>query len=303
MHIPDVASRLFAALDRSGLLVALFDPADRLVHANPAYGDAFLRGLQPPVAFADILRHGFRHGFGVRVDCGDIEAFLADILPRRHAIEARTIVTDLVDGRWVLFTQTRVDGWSLDVGTDISQLKQHEHRIAQAHAHAVQAALTDPLTGVSNRRHIMELAAAAFAESQREHLPMCLVVVDLDHFKRINDTHGHPVGDQVLVHFCAQCREHLRPVDALGRLGGEEFLLILRDVTTAVAVSVLDRLREQVSEAGPVHCTFSGGIAQPFPGETLDQLLRRADVALYAAKAGGRDRCVVSVAEPTIVLP
>jgi len=303
MLIPDVATRLFAALDRSTLLVGLFDPMDRLVHANAAYADAFLRGLPFPVSFADLLRHGFRHGFGVRIDCNDVEAFLADILPRRQAMDARSIVTDLVDGRWVLFTQTRLDGWSLDVGTDISQIKQHEHRITQAHAHAVQAALTDPLTGVSNRRHILELAAAAFGESQREQQPMCVVLVDLDHFKQINDNHGHHVGDQVLVQFCAECRVHLRPIDALGRMGGEEFLLVLRGVTTAVAASVMERLRDLLRHAGPVPCTFSGGIAQPLPGETLDGLLRRADASLYAAKAAGRDRCVVNVAPPALLLP
>jgi diguanylate cyclase (GGDEF)-like protein len=304
MPLPVVASRLFAALDRSSLLVGLYDPADTLVHANAAFADAFLRGLAPPVAFEDILRHGFHNGFGVRIDCGDIEQFLADVLPRRRAMSpARTLVTDLVDDRWVLFTQTRLDDWSLDIGTDISQLKQHEHRMAAAHASAVQASLTDPLTGVSNRRHILELAAAAFSDAQREHVPMCVVVLDLDHFKRINDTRGHHVGDQVLVQFCAQCRIHLRPIDAVGRLGGEEFLLVLRDANSAVAASVTDRLRELVREAGPVPFTFSGGIAQPIPGETLDELLRRADAALYEAKAAGRDRAVVSIAQPTIVLP
>jgi diguanylate cyclase (GGDEF)-like protein len=303
MHIPDVASRLLSVLEPSALLVGLFDPTDSLAHANAAYADAFLRGLAPPVSFADILRHGFRHGFGVRVDCGDVEQFLADVLPRRHAAPSRTLVSDLVDGRWVLFTQTRVDDWSLDIGTDISHLKQHEHRIALAHASAVHAALTDPLTSVSNRRHILELAATALADSQRERVPMCVVLVDLDHFKRINDTHGHHTGDQVLIEFCAQCRVHLRPIDSLGRMGGEEFLLVLRDVTAPVAASVMERLREFARGAGPVPCTFSGGIAQPCAGETLDALLRRADAALYAAKAAGRDCFVVSAEPSAIIVP
>jgi diguanylate cyclase (GGDEF)-like protein len=291
------ASRLCAALDTSTLLVVLFDPDDRLVHANRAYAEAFLDGLAPGVSFPDILRHGFHRGFGVRIDCGDVEAFLADILPRRRLQPARTITTDLVDGRWLLFTQTLLDdGWLLDVGTDISQLKQHEHRIAQAHASAVQEALTDPLTGVSNRRHIVDLAEAALLDFQRERRPMCVALLDMDHFKVINDTQGHHVGDEVLVQFCEQCRHHLRPTDALGRFGGEEFLLVLRDVAPPAAMTVLERLREAVRGGGPIPYTFSGGLAEAQPGETLGAVLRRADAALYAAKAAGRDRCLL--AEP-----
>lgn len=124
---------------------------------------------------------------------------------------------------------------------------------------------------------------------------MSIVWIDLDHFKAINDTHGHHVGDQVLIAFCAQCRAHLRPSDALGRIGGEEFLLVMRGASTTVAATVMERLREGLRGSGPVPCTFSGGIAEPAPGECLDGLLQRADAAMYEAKAAGRRRCVVSV--------
>jgi diguanylate cyclase (GGDEF)-like protein len=295
MPTENADSRLFAAIEQGSVLVALFDPDDRLMRANRAYEEAFLRGLAKPVQFADILRHGFRNGFGVQIDCGDVEQFLADILPRRRAQPSRTIVSDLVDGRWLLINQTLLDdGWMLDVMTDISQLKHHEIRITQMHASALQAALTDPLTGASNRRHILELAATALEAFERDRVAACFALLDMDHFKQINDTHGHAAGVDVLVQFCALARVHLRPVDSLGRVGGEEFLLVLRDVTTAEAEGILERLRKAMRELEPVRPTFSAGITQPVGGESLEALLRRADAALYAAKAAGRNRSVVA---------
>jgi diguanylate cyclase (GGDEF)-like protein len=292
---PSVALKLFDALEQSSLLVALFDPADLLRHANRAYLETFIDGLSLPVSFSDILRHGFHGGFGVRIDCADIEQFLRDVLPRRRTTPSRTVTSDLIDGRWMLFTETLLDdGWLLTVATDISQIKQYERRITQLHASAVHAALTDPLTQVANRRHIFELAASALSAHALGTMPMCIVLIDLDHFKVINDTHGHHVGDQTLVAFCEQCLAHLRPSESLGRIGGEEFLLVLQGVKIRAAAAIMDRLREGLRETGTVACTFSGGIAEPRPGESLETLLQRADAALYEAKNAGRDRCIVS---------
>jgi diguanylate cyclase (GGDEF)-like protein len=290
-----IAAKLQHALERSDVLVALFDDRDLVQYANAAYRDTYLRGLAMPVAFADILRHGFSEGFGVKVDCGDVEQFLAEILPRRRAKPSRSVLTDTVDGRWILFTETMLAGdWLLTVATDITVMKQHERHITQLHASALHASLTDALTGVSNRRHIMELAQAAVNAFEQDRTPVTIVVLDIDHFKSVNDTHGHLVGDRVLVEFCAKCKAHLRPTDSLGRLGGEEFLLVLHGVRTGVAASVMERLKESVRDGATVPYTFSGGIAHPLPGENLEMLLRRADAALYLAKQSGRDRCVIS---------
>ena len=116
---------LLAGLEHSDLLAGLFDPEDRLRWANRAYHDTFLRGLALPVAFADVLRHGHHRGFGVLVSRGDVEAFLADILPRRRADASRTLLSDTVDGRWLQFTETLLaGGWMLTVAADITALKQ-----------------------------------------------------------------------------------------------------------------------------------------------------------------------------------
>jgi diguanylate cyclase len=295
-QFPSIALRLFDAFEQSPLLVALFDPDDLLRYANRAYQSAFLEGLSLPVAFADILRHGFQGGFGVRITSGDVEQFLLDILTRRRKTPSRTVTTDLIDGRWVLFTETLLDdGWLLTVATDITKNKQIERRITQLHANAMRAALIDPLTEVANRRHILNLATAALNFQALGQTPMSVVMLDLDHFKTINDTHGHHVGDQVLVAFCAQCLAHLRPTDTLGRIGGEEFLLVMQGVGPEATAAIMERLRDGLRGSGPVACTFSAGIAEPQPGECLESLLRRADAALYEAKNTGRDRCVISL--------
>ena len=278
----DPHAALVAGFEHSALLVGLFDGGDTLRWANASYAKAFLRGHPLPVAFADVLRHGFRHGFGVKIDCGDIEAFLADILPRRRAVPQRSLQSDTVDGRWLQWDECLLpDGWMLTVATDITPLKQHERVL-------LAAARTDVLTGVANRRHVLEIAEQALARASGR--ATSIAVVDLDHFKQLNDTHGHEEGDRALQRFCAACRGHLRGEDTLGRVGGEEFLLVLPGVDAHGARAVIERLRTAWRGDAEMPCSFSAGIASARRGEPLADLLRRADAALYAAKRNGRDR-------------
>lgn len=279
----DPYAALVAGFERSPLLVGLFDAQDRLRWANQAYAATFLRGgLALPVAFADVLRHGFRGGFGVKIDCGDIEAFLAGILPRRRAQPERSLQSDTVDGRWLQFNETLLpDGWMLTVATDITALKQHERVL-------LAAARTDVLTGVANRRHVLELAEQAIVQGGGR--ATSLVLVDLDHFKQLNDSRGHAVGDQALQRFCIACRGQLRGEDTIGRVGGEEFLLVLPGVDVQGAHAIVERLRGACRLDPELPCTFSAGIASARRGEPLATLLRRADAALYAAKRNGRNR-------------
>lgn len=293
---PESLQALVAGLEHSELLVGLYDAADRLRYANRSFREVFLRGLEPPVAFADVLRHGHRGGFGVLIGCGDVEAFLADILPRRRSQASRTLLSDTVDGRWLQWTETLLDsGWMLTVASDITALKLQERRIAQLHADALQASLTDPLTGVSNRRHILALTEQALHDHAVHGTPASVALLDIDHFKRINDSHGHQAGDEVLRGFAQACRAQLRPHDGVGRIGGEEFMLLLPGADLDTASAIVERLR-QALQWGPPGCTFSGGLAAPRPGECVEALLRRADAALYAAKRAGRNRCVVDAA-------
>ncbi|WP_457423982.1 diguanylate cyclase [Roseateles sp. P5_E7] len=180
-----------------------------------------------------------------------------------------------------------------DQKDDCERLLRANQRMATelAHAHelALQAAFTDELTGVPNRRHIMKLANSALEDPRRHSQPVCMALLDLDHFKKINDTHGHAGGDAVLRHFCSHTQAHLRTGQSMGRYGGEEFLLLLPGTELADACTALERVRGTLKPHAGISYTFSAGIAQARPGETLDAALERADRALYLSKDRGRD--------------
>lgn len=149
-----------------------------------------------------------------------------------------------------------------------------------------RVSLTDPLTQALNRRGLDSEARRELARAERAGSPLQLAMLDLDHFKHYNDTHGHAAGDDLLQMLVRQWRRILRPTDALARFGGEEFVVLLPDTDTESARPAVERLRRSV----PHGQTCSGGIAQFIPGETLEELLRRADAALYQAKQTGRGR-------------
>jgi diguanylate cyclase (GGDEF)-like protein len=159
-----------------------------------------------------------------------------------------------------------------------------------AQAERLEALLfEDPLTGLSNRRFILTQLAGMVSGARRHHRDLTAVVIDVDHFKSVNDTYGHAEGDKVLAAVAHALRDHLRAEDQLGRLGGEEFLALLPDTSLDHAPAACEKLRASVEEVG---VTISLGWAA-WEGESADELLQRADDAVYAAKARGRD-CVMA---------
>jgi diguanylate cyclase (GGDEF)-like protein len=166
--------------------------------------------------------------------------------------------------------------------------------LRKAHGQALQEAHTDALTGVSNRRHIMQLADATLNDRRREAQPLSLAILDLDHFKSINDGYGHDFGDAVLCAFCAHVSQRIRPAHTLGRLGGEEFLLLMPGTSLAEAEVIVERVRRTLQSHEEVRYTFSAGVAQAEAGELLQAVIKRADEALYEAKRTGRDCSVTS---------
>jgi diguanylate cyclase (GGDEF)-like protein len=166
-----------------------------------------------------------------------------------------------------------------------------------------RVAATDPLTGLLNRRSM----SARLLEEEARHLrtgaPFALILADVDHFKRINDAHGHAVGDRVLSSVAGVLYGSLRTQDAAARWGGEEFLLLLPDTTLDGAEEVASRLRRDVQDrlpelrGVPADVTLTFGVAAYAPVESVDACLKAADDALYRGKAEGRDR-VVSARPP-----
>ncbi|HSL56261.1 MAG TPA: diguanylate cyclase [Acidimicrobiales bacterium] len=190
-------------------------------------------------------------------------------------------------------TRVRVANRALDLAivTDVTERLRAEaelHRLAD----------TDDLTGALSRRRFLALASEEIVRSARHRRDLSLLMLDLDHFKRVNDTHGHATGDRVLRAFAVACGEVLRTTDRFARLGGEEFAVLLPETDAEGAVQLAERLRGATAElrvetAGPpVQLTVSVGVACWKPDDTLDGLLRRADQRLYRAKAAGRDRVV-----------
>jgi diguanylate cyclase (GGDEF)-like protein len=148
----------------------------------------------------------------------------------------------------------------------------------------------DSLTGALTRRALIDACEQELERGRRKQHPMSLLMLDLDHFKAINDTHGHLVGDRVLVEFVARVTALLRRPDHFGRFGGEEFVALLPETSPAEAMIVAERIRFEVAAAPQPACTVSIGAASSDADDTsLDTLLARADAALYEAKAAGRN--------------
>jgi diguanylate cyclase len=154
----------------------------------------------------------------------------------------------------------------------------------------------DQLTGALNRRGLEETFVREAARAERMHAPLSLALLDIDHFKRLNDSLGHQAGDQALVHLANVVRQLLRPTDSLARWGGEEFLILLPNTGLDEATEVLRRLQRELTrkiflhEMHKVLITFSAGVVQWRPGEGREEVVARADAAMYQAKSSGRNR-------------
>lgn len=176
--------------------------------------------------------------------------------------------------------------------------------VAHAETQLRELATTDPLTRLLNRRALRERVVLEDKRQQRDPRPLSFVLADLDHFKAINDQHGHEAGDQVLVRVAGALAQGVRDVDHLARWGGEEFLIVLPDTDEAAAAQVAGRLRQAVArlprsgEAGGRPLTLTLGVAERAPGESTDQVISRADQALYKGKRGGRDQVVQASSLP-----
>ena len=176
-------------------------------------------------------------------------------------------------------------------------LKQSETALRNALQEVERLAITDSLTSLYNRRHLFELADREFQRARRYQLPLSVMMVDIDEFKRVNDTYGHAIGDQVLQGVAECCRKELRGVDVIGRYGGDEFVALLPETGLSEACQVAERLRKTIAErvldtkAGRVTVTVSLGIAVLDDDQlTPETLLDHADQSLYRAKQNGRNR-------------
>jgi diguanylate cyclase (GGDEF)-like protein len=206
---------------------------------------------------------------------------IVPLLPRRRAVGALKVYS----GRPYAFTERELRIAQMVAGTLSSALVRAEllDRIATA-------ATSDRLTGLPNRREWDERAPRELARASRSGNPVCLALLDLDHFRAYNDAHGRAAGDTLLKSCAARWWDRVRSVDILARLGGEEFALLLPNCIAPDAVMTVERLRESTRDLRAT----SVGLAQWDMQEPLESLMLRADVALYKAKKMGRDRVVLA---------
>ena len=172
---------------------------------------------------------------------------------------------------------------------EIVKLHQELDRVSAQARH-------DPLTGALNRQGLEEAVTREVSKFKRMDSPLCVALLDIDNFKRINDTHGHDVGDVALAHLAEVARSVMRPQDSLARYGGEEFVILMPDTPLDKGIEAMTRLQRELTTRifmtgnEKVLITFSAGVAQLTPGETGASAIKRADQGMYLAKRAGKNR-------------
>lgn len=297
-------ARLVGLFDQTETLVAAYDHFDRLRYAKPAFRSAFFLAADEEPTWAELMRRNHALGRGTVISVPDFEAWLLSTSSRRGKTAFRAFETDLHDGRWLWMTEAvQGDGWMLCIATDVTKLRESGRTIRQDRDAAIKVAYTDELTGVANRRfvtaRIADLVAAAALPGAP---PGCVCILDLDNFKYINDAFGHNAGDVILRDFSMRIQKQARRADCFGRIGGEEFVLVLPRTPAAEAQLILERMLATVRKSRPLSerpdfsYTFSAGIAEVRNGDAVNDLYGRADSALYAAKLAGRNRIHLAAA-------
>jgi len=293
-----ISERLAELQEDSAVLIAMYDQEDRLRYANAAFRSTYAIEPDETPLWSELMRRNTRAGQGTIIRTADFETWLVSAQSRRGKLPFRAFETDVVDGRWFWMTETvQKDGWMLCIASDITHLKQSERDVRQDRDFALRASQTDELTSISNRRFMMAALESLIARQCSANAGVgCICIIDLDFFKRINDIYGHQFGDDVLIDFSRRVQPVIRRRDSFGRIGGEEFMLILPDTTLAQAELIIERIIGMVRGACPVPTvpsfsyTCSAGLAELRPGETAREVYARADEALYNAKQSGRDR-------------
>jgi len=280
------------------VLIAVYDQDDILRYANGSFRAAYHIAPEEQPSWADIMRRNYHAGVGTVLKTANFEAWLVSTQSRRGKTAFRSFETDLVDGRWLWMTETvQSNGWMLCIASDITPLRADDRWLRQDRDLALRASQTDELTGVANRRFIMERLEALVSRPALAGTEIgCIAVLDIDHFKSINDRHGHQSGDAVLLDFARHGHSFIRRLDCFGRIGGEEFMFILPDTSLENGMAIVDKVFARVRSARPLPAcpefsyTCSAGMTALKPGDSAQAAFARADKGLYQAKLEGRDR-------------
>ncbi|MCM2255231.1 MAG: diguanylate cyclase [Vicinamibacteria bacterium] len=308
----------FSRLGRLDAALAELRAAQAHYEAPP--NDRFLDRIYEELAVVEATQGNWRAAHEAQGRLLETRRRLAESLQAEHTArlrvqfdsekkeqENRALLQERALREQALRDAERISRWqqvSIGLGVAVLALLAHAvRRQARETGRMRDLAMTDALTRLANRRHFLALAEQAFDSARRLGAAFSVIVFDIDHFKRVNDTLGHEAGDKVLQRVAAAGRAALRPHDRMGRIGGEEFAVLLPVTRLAEATAIAERLRGTVAGhefddlAPGTRVSSSFGVAEwRREDSTLAALVRRADAALYRAKAGGRDR--VEVEEP-----
>lgn len=302
-QIPDsVKQQLLQGLTLTHDGIGIFDADDVLVYCNHVLASMFSQTAESATgqSFDFLVKHSYTTQTGVNVESSSVDGWLRMAHRLRRSKKFRSFEVDCHGDRWFLVTEhTAEDGTMLIFCSEITEQKRNEAELSRLNQQLEVLANYDSLTGIFNRRHFLDQAMIELSRCQRESKDLVLMMLDLDHFKSVNDSYGHEIGDQVLIESARRIREQLRDYDLLGRLGGEEFAAILPGSNLDGGIEIGGRItrgleRRPVStRAGEISITCSIGVAQFNPeGGSLGELLDIADQYLYQAKGAGRN-CVV----------
>lgn len=292
---------LRAALDNVEEGVILLDPQFHAQFMNRAVCELWgvpddQAARKPP--YSELVNDAhFTRAYGVPPN--ELDAFISRRIALVKAGDPRPVDLRVHDGR-VVRSRCAVlpDGGRMLTYTDVTDLVRNAEELERL-------ATIDGMTGLCNRRHFLVLAEAEWNRFQRYHRPFSLLVFDIDRFKSINDGFGHDVGDRAIVHICQACTANKRSSDTIGRIGGDEFAVLLPETDSAQAEVVAERLRGTVQDKplvmddAAIVTTVSIGLAEAALSQSsFDALMKMADQALYQAKSRGRNQVARAVAMP-----
>lgn len=278
---------------------AIFDNNDELIYSNYVFRDIFClqEFSSQHIDFETMIKNAYQQKRGINIDTDDIDSWLKYVDTVRRKRDFRIFEVDLVDGRWMLFSEQLLPSGELLVQTkDISRQKIIESELQDSVHNLHKLALTDELTQIANRRCFVESVENELSRCMRNPGSVTMLLIDLDHFKKVNDTYGHPAGDKVLKHVAEILKKSLRQYDILGRMGGEEFAIFLGanevETTTKIARRILaDIGASPISyEQQLINITASIGMTTKDCTASFEQLYLEADETLYQAKNNGRNR-------------
>lgn len=298
----NIAELLLEAIPLTSDGVALFDAQDRIIFSNTAWNELFAVPAQHSagLTFSQLIEYGQQRRGGIAIQPNALQLWLEQMHKQRRSEPFRRFESKLWDGRWIMISEQLFnDGHMLCYCTDITKHKRLEQQLKTTTQQLQLLASKDDLTGLDNRRHFRLQASQEISRCHRHNTNAALLMLDIDHFKQVNDRFGHAAGDLVLSEFGKALKEFLRSYDLSGRMGGEEFAVLLPKTSMAHARLTAERLR-QMSEALRVEyqgevitVTVSIGVSTlEQHGTSLDDLYFVADKYLYLAKETGRNQVI-----------